>query len=257
MNLSKKDKQGIALIILTSGIMLLLAITPIILKKQALAYDPQSFCLLQQPYPHTVLLVDKTDTLSASQRDYLHALITKIKQTLQPREKLSIYILDHTNYTAPTPIFAMCNPGTGQQANEIYQNPAKIQHRFDEFFGKPLTETLQTLTKTTTSPLSPILEMLDEVARIADFNATQPRRLILVSDLLQNMPNDSHYRVQPQFQQWLRKHPIQKPLWNNTLVELVYLRHPQHLIQGAEHLDFWQQYFHAHGAQLAPVTTIR
>lgn len=256
MTLNNKDKQGIALIILSSIALLLLAITPLILKKQAMGYDPTTFCVKHHDTAHTVFLVDKTDALSITQRDALKQKINQIKQGLQPREKLSLYILDHTNYIAPTPIFSKCNPGTGQQANEIYQNPAKVQHQFDEFFGKPLDDALQALTTLTTSPTSPIVEMLNEMALLADFSAQHPRRLILISDLLQNMPKDSHYQAIPHFEAWQATHKT-PPLWHNTTVEMIYLRQGHSTLQGADHLHFWQQYFTHHGARLEPVSQVR
>ena len=257
MSLSKKDKQGILLIIVSSLAIIGLLTLPIFLKKNKHEYDPETFCLQDRNYAHTILLVDKTDPFTEKQIIALKKKSRQLKQQLNQFEKLSIYILDDINYAAPTPIFSMCSPGTGKEANELYQNPTKIQMKFDAFFGKPLDDAIDQLIQVSKAPQSPILEMLAEINLVPDFNKDRARKLIIVSDLLQNMPDYSHYKKEISFSEWLEdKQTSIANSFLNTSIDILYIRRKGNRIQGATHLDFWRQYFINSGAAKATIKQI-
>ncbi len=241
------------------AIIIALAALPLIIGPEDI--DETDLCPLDRAYPHTVLLVDKTDPFTPSQQLFLKNLTNKVKLELERYEKLSIYILDDENYLAPTPMFTMCNPGTGAGANEFYQNPPRVQKRFDDFFGAPLEAVLAKLLEGAEAPHSPIMEMLREVSFIDDFNTETPeRRLIVVSDMLQNMPAYSHYRRSIDYDGFAASAYADEvaALLGGVTVKVVYLWRPRtRNFQGRGHIRFWDRYFAEFGANLVEVERVR
>ena len=149
MTLSKKDKLGIALIV--GAIVVIIAVVGGTFAIQRITgtsskIDPETLCPYSGGYAHAVILVDKTDPFSDPQKKLFRGKVLEIRQSLQTLEKLSIYVLDDKNYLAPQPVFAVCNPGSSDAANPLYQNPRLWQKRYQERFGKPLDQIVDQLT---------------------------------------------------------------------------------------------------------------
>ncbi len=204
-------------------------------------------------------MIDKTDPLTGSQEDTLRSKISKLRnKDLQLYEKLSIYVLDDRNYAFPEPRFAFCNPGGRKHANRIYQNPELMQNKFDEVFGTPLNKALADIQLGDTRPSSPIMEMIQTVGRLRDFRPTPThrRRLIIFSDMLQNVPDYSHYRTKPDYRIFKENSYAQRLRVDlgGVEVRIIYL-----LRNGARHLQtnahgvFWEQYLESLGAQLSEI----
>mgnify|MGYP000739358872 FL=1 len=142
-----------------------------------------------------MIVLDKTDSLSTSQQRVILNYINKEKDKLKTFEKFSIFILTENTYVNPEPIFSKCNPGTGKNANQLYQNPRKIQMRFDEFFSKPLKEKMNNMLSDNTGSKSPIFEMIRELSLRDDFgDDVQKRTLIIISDMMHHTSKYSHYK---------------------------------------------------------------
>lgn len=255
----KLDRLGVILISGSAAVVIALLGVRFLIGGESI--DKTDLCPIDRPYPHTVLLVDKTDPFTPSQQRFLRNLTNKVKFDLERYEKLSIYVLDNENYLAPAPVFAMCNPGTGAGANELYQNPQRVQQRFDEFFGDPLDAVLEKLLEAAEAPHSPIMEMLREVSFVDDFNTETPeRRLIVVSDMLQNMPAYSHYQDSIDYDGFAASAYADEvaALLGGVTVTVVYLWRPgTRNLQGLGHIRFWDRYFAEFGARLVEVERVR
>ncbi|MBP5857917.1 hypothetical protein KAJ83_12935 [Marivibrio halodurans] len=211
---------------------------------------------------HTIVVVDKTDTFSPSQRSYLGRIIRTVGEEMRQFDKLSIYVLDHKNFSAPIPAFDLCNPGDGSAANTLYQNPRKIRAKFEATFGEPLDRAINALATTQTSPRSPIMEMIQEVALRDDFKPRQaPQRLILFSDMLQHMPGDYSQFRDPISFDWFAARTYAREVATSlggADVEIVYLLNPEYeALQTRRHILFWEQYFKWINGNLVEVRPIR
>jgi len=149
-------------------------------------YDEQTLCLAGVKPAHTVLVIDKTDLYSEGQREQIYNLVLSARDRLEIGERLSLYELDERGRLRDSR-FSLCNPGQGSQINPLYRNPARVQARFEQQFEAPLREVLTDLVEPKEAPASPILEALARLALEDSFDlATPGRRVILVSDMLQN-----------------------------------------------------------------------
>ena len=138
--------------------------------------------------------LDKTDLLSISQQRFVLNYINKKKDKLRRFEKFSIFSLTENTYVNPEPIFSKCNPGTGKNSNKLYQNPKKIQMKFDRFFSRPLKENMKSVLSDGVGSQSPIFEMIRELSFRDDFGEdVKQRTLIIISDMMHHTPQYSQY----------------------------------------------------------------
>jgi hypothetical protein len=224
------------------------------------AYDPETFCL-DEVSAHTVVVLDRTDFLSTSQERFVLDYITKEKDKLGTFEKFSIFTLTGNFYTNPNPIFSKCNPGTGKNANQLYQNPKKIQMRFDKFFSKPLKENMSNMLSDNSGSKSPIFEMIRELSFRDDFgDEVEQRTLIILSDMMHHTSEYSHYKNPINYKFFSKEsyaYEVAASL-GSVDVRIVYLlRDKLGRIQGKRHLSFWKEYFGDMGAEVVEVRNVR
>jgi hypothetical protein len=160
------------------------------------------------------------------------------------------------------PVIGLCNPGRGDDLNRIYQNPELARKRWEQDFAGVLSAKLDALLAAPDSASSPIYEAIQAVA-VRAFNKPSydgvAKRLIVVSDLLQNVPGKaSHYRAVPDFNE-LRASPYFSEVradLRGVRVHLYYMNRSDQRAQGSEHIRFWEDYFAAQGATVMTVERI-
>jgi len=224
--------------------------------------DPETLCPEDRPLvAHTVVLVDKTDPLTEGQFRYLKEKILGARDRLVQFEKFSIFVLDDKNYMSPEPLFSKCNPGRGDEANPFYQNPRKIQKKFDAFFEQPLEDTLKDLKSVGVASRSPIMEMIREISYRKDFSNQVPeRRMILVSDLMENMPDHYTQYAGTINYEFFTEQPYAGELKANlsqVKVDIGYLMRNGMGLQTNDHVLFWYKYLAAQGASVSGIRKVR
>lgn len=223
--------------------------------------DPDTLCPTNRPPSEvTVLILDMSDAYSEAQKLQIRNELERAKGKLKQFALFEAYAVDRLGERVPKPVLCLCNPGTERDVNLVYQNPKKAKKRWEEFVSRLDTE-LSRLMKTEDSNTSPIFEAIQSAA-IRTLNLPKydhvPKRLILVSDLLQNVPGKlSHYREKPKFvvfKQSAYFSEVRADL-TNIKVKLLYLIRPG-TVQNVEHRLFWEQYFAAQGATVDEVVPI-
>jgi len=221
------------------------------------ALERDTLCPSKGPNGHVILLVDKTDPLSFTQRQAFEVLIRDIATTkVRAGELLTVFALPEDYKAAATPIFRLCRPDDGQNANPLFQSPEKMRKRFSEKFIGQLDQVAQELQATEPAKYSPIFEML-QLVNITGFRkeaVNGPRRLIVVSDMLHNTPQFSQYRDTRQFSEIESLEYIKqlRADFDGAAVELVYIMHSPGL-QTRGHAKFWEDYFNRMNGRLTAV----
>lgn len=149
-------------------------------------YNPQTLCPMSGEYPVVCVLIDKTDIWEENAGKQLSIILKKIKNNLSVYERLVIYVLDESGNKQ---VFNMCNPGNGDQANSLYENPRKIKYKFDQKFSNPLDLLIPDLTKPGVAKRSPLIETIQKLNP-----TTNNDQLIIISDLMQNSETISFYK---------------------------------------------------------------
>ena len=253
MERHKQDRLGIALI--AASVFSMLGLFGLGWAREAFHEDrdPRSGCRVDAPPAgYTALIVDQTDVLSDAQLARLAEERDRILARVGPDAMVSIYAVNEHAGPLLAPELALCSPGAGRDANPLYQNPRKREARFRRQFAERLDAVVARLLQPHISPTSPILETIQAVAASEPFQrATGPRELVIVSDLLENVPAFSHYRGAPSFERFRASGHAARVMadLHGAALRLVYLRRERDLDrQGESHLAFWKQYFGANGA---------
>jgi hypothetical protein len=217
-------------------------------------------CPASGPAGQIVLLVDKTDSLSFTQKQAFEGLLDRlIAQRVPSGYLLSVFVLGEDYKSSPKPVFNECNPGDGANASEYTANKAHLKQRFERNFRQPMLALADQLQASQSAKYSPILEML-EMTSMNGFRKEDvkgPRRLIIVSDMLHNTPEFSMYRETPEFLRFHASDYGRKIItsFEGVDVELDYLINTPRL-QTRRNLKFWEDYFASAGARIVAVTPL-
>ena len=227
-------------------------------------FDAVTLCPGHGDYGRTVVLVDATDSLNSSQRKAVIDEMKNLPSSLDLHEQVSVFVLSEENLHLASPEIELCYPGDEGSANPLIQNPRRIQRHFEEKFQKPMADTIDLLAKTPPQRTSPIHEMLHAVALYRNFDSTKKRRLIVVSDLIQNTPPVySQYSEGTDFSDWRNSaHGRDFPDFalRDVEVKVLYLKRPEEhakRVQSRAHVLFWEKYFSALGASVTLVKPLQ
>ena len=159
--------------------------------------DPKTLCRTDARLQgHTLMLIDASDPLPPMEAERVRAIAAAEREKLARYDKLTILLLNPSRPYEPKVAFSKCSPGSGLIVNPWIENGDQIKRRFAEAIEAPLDRRIGRAVKGKGARSSPILETISTIPRRFDFTAAIPRRrLIIVSDLLQNSPGGySHYQ---------------------------------------------------------------
>jgi len=227
------------------------------------SYDPQTLCPTDGDYARTAILIDGTDSLGTSQVKVIVEEVNDLIRKLDLYEWVGLFILNEDNVTLAKPEIALCNPGSAQQANPLTENPAYRENRFKREFKEPMEKAVLQLVHRPTQTTSPIFEMIYAISQHKHFDSTKKRRLIMVSDMLQNVPQYSHYAGNMNFEDWKKMDYAQQFLQLSMHGVEVHILYVQRLdrkhrrLQTRRHVQFWEDYFAEVGARVMRLVPIR
>lgn len=222
--------------------------------------DQLTMCPAKGPVGHIVLLVDRTDPLTFTQKQAFQTFIEELVGRRVPAGwMLSVFALGEDFTKTAEPLFELCNPGEGTDKSDLTENVARLKRQFGERFRGPMLKLAEQLQSQQSAKYSPILEMVQLVA-INGFrrhSVAGPRQLIIVSDMLHNMPPYSMYGGDFDFSRF-RDSPYGRRTvadLRDVEVEIQYLLSSPRL-QVRRHVVFWEDYFRASGGRLVAVRPV-
>ncbi len=236
----------------------LLVVAAVYLKKSGPGdLDTATLCPADGPKGHYVLLVDKTDPLNFTQKEAFSVILRDlIEKRIPEGYLLSVFVLGEDFKENAKPLLELCNPGTGKDKSEWTANVRQLAMQYQQKFLYPLLKQSEALLATEPSKASPIFEMLQLVA-INGFHKQDvkgERRLIVMSDMLQNTAGFSMYKGSVDYPTFASSAYGQKAQLDlrDVQVELQYLMNaPQ--FQTKRNLKFWEDYFDKAGARIVAV----
>lgn len=219
--------------------------------------DKTTLCPAKGPTGHYVLLVDKTDPLTFTQKEAFSALLRELVERRIPEgTMLSVFVLGEDFKENAKPLVELCNPGTGAGKSELTDNLKHLKRRYQERFLEPLLQESEMLVGSKPAKASPIFEMLQMVGINAfrKVDVSGERHLIIMSDMLHNTPQFSMYKGTVDYATFAvsdygRKSQAEL---HDVQVELHYLINTPQL-QTKRNLKFWEDYFSKAGARIVAV----
>ena len=206
----------------------------------------QTLCPAEGPLGHIVLLVDKSDPMTFTQRKDFDVIYEELVKKRVPKgHLLSVYALSEDFKNTADPLIELCNPGDGSDIDIKTGNPDKVAKAFREKYLQPMLDRSVDLVTDKPGKASPLFEMLQLVS-ITGFrkhDVKGERRLIVVSDMLHNTPQYTMYKAAPKFQDFAATPYAAKAMTDmpGVKVELqILMNTPQ--LQKPELVHFWEEY---------------
>ncbi len=238
--------------------------TAFYLKSQSAAVptDPSNLCPTKRPPADiTVVLLDVSDKFSEPQRIQIQNHLTRLRDSIPRFGLVEVYTVDRLRRRVTEPVVHVCNPGTGADLSRIYQNPDLAKKKWDGFATK-LTSDIDRQISAPALSTSPIFEAIQSTALKTFGNPEYdglPKRLVIVSDLLQHVPNGlSMYQGVPSFSVFKATPYFSRVRSDlrDVSVLVFYLARPKVPEQNREHIAFWDSYFQEQGATVEAVERV-
>lgn len=219
-----------------------------------MAVNSETLCpLATGPVAETVILFDLTDPLAAAQTSQLlqHLESEFANAAIGTQFTMGVVSENPADWGATSPL---CKPHSERDVSALTQNVPLVKQRYEERFLAPLERNLQRMISASGANSSPIMESLQALTTGTPgfVTFTGPRKIILVSDLLQHSDAMSFYRgddwqrfaASPAFQRLGRT-------LNGVDVEIFAVRRVMEKIKDPAAVeDFWLRYFDLQGARL-------
>lgn len=174
--------------------------------------DDETLCPTS-PSSVTVLLVDVTDPMTTAQKQDFRNQLNRLRSAIPRYGQLIITKVDSSSSELLRPVIVRCNPGTADDVNDLTGNPSGVQKAHDEQFVAPLDLAFDSLTRASAADRSPIFESVQSVA-LTELARSEvsgvPRKLVLVSDLLQNTETISFYSGLPTQNELINSAPFRR-----------------------------------------------
>jgi len=228
----------------------------------AISIEPKSLCPAKRPPSEIeVLLLDVSDRFSEPQRLQLQNRLVRLRDSIPQFGLVEVYTVDRLSRRVTEPVAHLCNPGTGDNLNKVYQNPELARKKWKGFAGR-LNADIDRQIGLPPMKTSPIFEAIQATA-LRTFGKPEydglPKRLVIISDLMQNVPGElSMYQGVPpfgSFEDTPYYSRVRSDL-NGVSVLVYYLERPIVDQQDRRHLEFWRDYFQSQGAEIEGVEKI-
>jgi hypothetical protein len=214
-------------------------------------------CPVKGPHSEHVVLFDQTDTIKDKPIVAKDAsfFLEQIKAEVPQYSRLSIYVIkndpDGKNIE---PIISVCNPGDEKnlgffEKSGITLTVKKYMKNWEENFSEIIDPVISKMMEKTTSPTSPIFEMVNAVS-INSFkhsNSKDINKLIIFSDFMHHTDGYSFYNNSninfKKFQSTLYYKQVYTSLRDNVDVDLYCYKRFDNNQCGMKIENFWNKYF--------------
>ncbi len=225
--------------------------------------DSETGCPEDGPAALTAILVDVTDQVGAISRADVLAHLDEYVSNSRENEMVLAYEAKPVGNEIGEPLLSVCHPGDPDAASEWTENPRLIRRRLEERFERPLEALFADLLEREEAPASPLMESVQSVAVSVlgrHENADLPKRLILVSDLMQNTRNLSFFRQSVDYDRFaatVGADALSTDL-RGTAVEILFVQRAAHRRLGDTRglVDFWERWIEDQGGTLNRVARI-
>ena len=206
----------------------------------------------------SVVLIDQTDSFNVFQKKSIQNSVKDIVESLAKHERLEIYILNPIEEKLLEPIFAICNPGQGEDENKYTGNKKLKKYNWDKKFYQPFSENLDRILIKQKAEISPIMESIQSISLTTFHNHRQiPIKFYIISDMLQHSTLYSNYKNSLDYERFKsskRYNKLSADL-NGVTAKILYINRDVKK-QGRNHILFWENYFTDMGGILTSVKRI-
>jgi hypothetical protein len=187
---SRRDlRLGVPLIALAILLLAGLVGAYAFLARSRVDVDAETGCPVNGPSAVTAILFDRTDPINDKQKLFLQNKLDALREETQKYEEVDTYSLQDQGDSVVTPLLRLCDPGRGTDVSSLTGNPRLLHERWEKQFDGPLRDMLEAMQQGGGSKTSAIFEAIQSVSlqsfQSSKLKSDTPRKLILISDLIQ------------------------------------------------------------------------
>lgn len=175
------------------------------LTKVKIDIDSDTLCQVGHPPTDIIaILIDATDGLPDRAARQASIRIEQVLSAAPENTLINLYEIKSGNESHIEPIAHICKPSNGKDVSHLTGNKHYSIKQYEERFLKPLRLQIDNLIDADSSSTSPLIESMQS-AVIESFKAnanTGEKRLIIVSDMIQNTNLYSFYREKPSYENY-------------------------------------------------------
>ena len=110
-------------------------------RSAAVPTDGKTLCPTRRPPSEImVILLDVSSRFSEPQRLQIQNQLARLRDSVPRFGLVEVYTVDRLRRRLTEPINHLCNPGTGAELNQMYQNPQLARKKWDGFAAKLRTD---------------------------------------------------------------------------------------------------------------------
>jgi hypothetical protein len=216
--------------------------------------DSETGCPTSGPLAITAILFDRTDPINEKQRLSLENKLDKFRKSIQKFDEVDTYSLEDQGDNIVKPLLRICDPGKGADVSILTGNPKLLRERWERQFDAPLQKMLESRLQGGGAKSSAIFEAIQSVSlqsfEKAKLAADAPRRLIVISDLIQFTKTLDFYKDDLNYQNF-QQTPEARRLHTNlngVCVEILFIprARPDRI---GRLVRFWTNWFVDQGAR--------
>jgi hypothetical protein len=251
----KEDFWGNVMIIFVVLLVMAGAGAYFYLKTNAVEIDKKTFCPKSGATSVTALLIDATDSLSIQQKQAFLTSFQSLRDSIPLHGRLDLYFIHSTQSSLLKPVVSLCNPGNGDEISPLAGNPRHVKQTWQEGFGKPLEREISQLLEASPEKESPIMESIQSVVLTSLSEPSlrdKPKKLIIISDLMQHTPNLSLYRGTPATDIFIQNKSFDRMKSDLRDIDIsVWMLVRDNSLNRSKLAELWQRVFAEQGAQSA------
>ncbi|MCO6393286.1 hypothetical protein GTW25_19895 [Aliihoeflea aestuarii] len=206
----------------------------------------------------TAIIIDATDPISEITMANLKNEFRREVAQVGKGQYLRIASLTGQPRELPM-MFDGCNPGDGSSVDQWTNNPNRRQRRWEEEFGKPLEQLPASLDNGIGASQSPVMAAVQKIRNdLFDSDIAvpgSPKRIIIVSDMIEHTDLYSQYRSGADFAAYLASDAYRtfRTTLSDVEVTILYVERANRRFPSSEHVRFWNDWIIENGGRIGSI----
>lgn len=148
----------------------------------------------------TVMVVDQSDPFERADREEIHDRVRRWRLASRPHDRFLLVVPRVADPFEPDIRFDRCAPQNPETANRMFVTTSKLSEPWDAF-AEAQDREIARVAADKSAVATPLLETLVAISREPIFRTASQRRIVLLSDLMQNSAAANFYERVPTVQE--------------------------------------------------------
>ncbi|WP_421936353.1 hypothetical protein [Phenylobacterium sp.] len=197
----------------------------------------------------TVMVVDQSDPFERADREEIHDRVRRWRLASQLHDRFMLVVPRTSNPFEPDIRFDRCAPQNPETANRMIVTTSKLDEPW-RVFAEAQDREIKRVAAEQSAIATPLLETLVAIAREPVFRGATQRRIVLLSDLMQNSEAANFYRRVPAVPDMEAAGLAPPASLTGAEVEIHYAARHTARVRNPAVMAFWRKWFSVRKAEI-------